>query len=54
MKLENIIDELKDSSSQKNQGNGSINQILKDQITEIESLRQKLREKTELIAKLKK
>ena len=42
MKLENEIDELRESSGSSNK-NQPVNQILKDQITEIENLRKKVR-----------
>lgn len=53
MKLENTIDELKSRDGNKNESK-SFNQILKDQINEIENLKEKLKEKNEVITKLKK
>ncbi len=48
------MDELKESSKNKSGDSKSFNQILKDQINEIESLKQKLKEKNEIINKLKR
>lgn len=42
MKLENAIDELKTKDGNKNESK-SFNQILKDQINEIENLKEKLK-----------
>lgn len=39
MKLQNLIDELKENSGNKSGDNKSFNQILKDQINEIENLK---------------
>lgn len=49
-----MMDELKESSKNKSGDNKSFNQILKDQINEIEGLKQKLKEKNEIINKLKR